>query len=80
MTMKLKIESLSDMETIQDLARMSEYPVYLASDDESTKVDARTFLGLFTVDFSKPVKVVTDSLYVIRRLENAARMGELKVG
>ena len=32
------------------------------------------------VDFSKPVKVVTDYVYVIRRWENAARLGELKVG
>ena len=36
-------------------------------------VDAKSFLGLFTLDFSHPVEVVTDSLYVIRRLEIMSR-------
>ena len=40
-----------------------------ANEDDTIRVDARSFLGLFTLDFSKPLKVVTDSLYVMRRLE-----------
>ena len=39
-------------------------------------MDARSFLGLFTLDFSKPLKVVTDSLYVMRRLEIRQRERE----
>jgi len=78
--MRLKIESLDELEAIQKLAHSAESPVYLASEDESLRVDARTFLGLFSVDFSQPVKIITDSLYVIRRLEHAARAGEAKVG
>lgn len=80
MTMNMKFESLTEVENLQRLANTADQPVYLVSGDGSLKVDARTFLGLFSVDFSKPVKVVTDSLYVIRRLEHAARVGEAKVG
>lgn len=80
MTMKLKFESLTEVEYLQKLANAADQPVYLLSEDGSLKVDARTFLGLFCLDFSKPVQVVTDSLYVIRRLEHAARVGEAKVG
>lgn len=73
MVMHVKFDSLADLEALQKLANAADAPVYLSSEDESLQVDARTFLGLFSVDFSKPVKVVTDSLYVIRRLEQAAR-------
>ena len=32
-------------------------------------VDAKSFIGLFTLDFSKEVNIVTDSEYVIKELE-----------
>jgi len=80
MVIKVKFESLADIEALQELANSVKDPVYLTSGEEKLLVDARTFLGLFSLDFSKPVKVVTDSLYVIRRLEHAARAGEAKVG
>lgn len=76
MVMNIKFASLAEVEALQKLANAADAPVYLASDDETLKVDARTFLGLFSVDFSKPVKVVTDSLYVIRRLEHIARVND----
>ncbi len=79
MTMKLKFDSLSQVEHLQQLAQQADCPVYLASEDETLRVDARTFLGLFSVDFSRPVKVITDSLYVIRRLEHAARENDIRV-
>ncbi len=78
MVMNMKFESLADIEALQKLANSVKEPVYLASEDQSLRVDARTFLGLFMVDFSKPVKVVTDSLYVIRRLEQSARQNAAK--
>ena len=80
MTMKLKFESLADVEALQKLANAADCPVYLEAADGSLSVDARTFLGLFSVDFSQPVKVVTDSLYVIPRLEQALRTGMTKAG
>lgn len=73
MVMHVKFDSLADLEALQRLANAADAPVYLSSEDERLQIDARTFLGLFSVDFSKPVKVITDSLYVIRRLEHNAR-------
>ena len=43
--------------------------MYVHAADDSIMVDARSFLGLFTLDFSKPVHVVTDSAYVLRKLK-----------
>ncbi len=80
MVMDVKFESLAEVEALQKLASHADLPVYLASQDEALRVDARTFLGLFSVDFSKPVKVITDSMYVIRRLEQAARSQENHAG
>ena len=39
-------------------------------------MDARSFLGLFTLNYAKPMKVITDSLYVIRMLEIRRRAME----
>ena len=60
----------------QQLALQADKPVYIANEDDTIRVDARSFLGLFTLDFSKPLKVVTDSLYVMRRLEIRQRERE----
>ena len=35
--------------------------VYLHSMDDSIMVDAKSFINLFTLDFSEPVKIVTES-------------------
>ena len=43
--------------------------LYIANEDDSIRVDARSFLGLFALDYSKPLKVITDSLYAMRMLE-----------
>ena len=76
MVMQKKFNSLSDLTAMQKLATQADEPVYLASGDGSIRVDARSFISLFTLDFSKPVQVITDSLYVIRRLEIEQRHQE----
>ena len=54
---------------LQLLAVQEDKPVYIANEDDSIRVDARSFLGLFALDYSKPLKVITDSLYAMRMLE-----------
>ena len=54
---------------LQRLAVQADKPVYIANEDDSIRVDARSFLGLFALDYSKPLKVITDSLYAMRMLE-----------
>lgn len=73
MVMQKKFNSLSEITALQQLAAQADEPVYLASGDGSVRVDARSFIGLFTLDFSKPVQIITDSVYVIRRLEIGLR-------
>ena len=38
--------------------------------DDSFRVDAKSFVGLLTLDFTQPVKVVTDSDYLARKVEH----------
>jgi len=73
MVFETKFDSFEEIAAVQKLAHTVEESVYFASPDDSIRVDAKSFVGLFVLDFSKPVKVVTDSLYVIRRLEMASR-------
>ena len=73
MVFEAKFDSFKEIAEVQKLAQVVEEPVFFESEDENVRIDAKSFIGLFVLDFSKPVKVVTDSLYVIRRLELASR-------
>ena len=76
MVFDCKIDSISELADLQQLAAHADKPVYIANEDDTIRVDARSFLGLFALDYSKPMKVVTDSLYVIRMLEIRRRAME----
>lgn len=76
MVFDCKINSISELADLQQLAAHADKPVYIANEDDTIRVDARSFLGLFALDYSKPMKVVTDSLYVIRMLEIRQRAQE----
>ena len=76
MVFDCKIDSISELADLQQLAAHADKPVYIANEDDTIRVDARSFLGLFALDYSKPMKVVTDSLYVIRMLEIRQRAQE----
>ena len=73
MVFEAKFDSFNEIAEVQKLAMAVEEPVFFESEDENIHIDGKSFIGLFVLDFSKPVKVVTDSLYVIRRLELASR-------
>ena len=76
MVFQKKFDSLSEIAALQQLAAQADEPVYLTCGDGSVRVDARSFLGMFALDFTKPVQVMTDSVYVIRRLEIGLRNQE----
>ena len=69
MVFDLKLQSISELAELQQLATHADTPVYIANEDDQIRVDARSFLGLFALDYSRPLKVITDSLYVMRMLE-----------
>ena len=69
MVFDLKLQSISELADLQQLAAHADKPVYIANEDDQIRVDSRSFLGLFALDYSRPLKVITDSLYVVRMLE-----------
>ncbi|BFK85875.1 hypothetical protein INF37_13210 [Pseudoflavonifractor sp. DSM 107456] len=69
MVIEKKFNSISEISALQRIASMADKEVYLSNQEETIKVDARSFIGLFALDFSQPLKVITDSLYVIRMIE-----------
>ncbi len=69
MVIEKKFNSISEISALQRIASMADKEVYLSNQAETIKVDARSFIGLFALDFSQPLKVITDSLYVIRMIE-----------
>lgn len=69
MVFDLKLQSISELAELQQLAAHADKPVYITNEDDQIRVDARSFLGLFALDYSRPLKVITDSLYVVRMLE-----------
>ena len=76
MVFDLKLQSISELAELQQLAAHADKPVYIANEDDQIRVDARSFLGLFALDYSRPLKVITDSLYVMRMLEIRQRAWE----
>ena len=76
MVLHMKFDSIAELAMFQQLALQADKPVYIANEYDTIRVDARSFLGLFTLDFSKPLKVVTDSMYMMRRLEIQQRKRE----
>lgn len=68
MVVPIQIDSVQELYRLQQLACDADEPVYVHSTDGSIMVDARSSLGLFTLDFTQPVNIVTDSAYVLRKL------------
>ncbi|MCC2258210.1 hypothetical protein AAAT94_05485 [Intestinimonas aquisgranensis] len=68
MVIPVQIDSLQELYKLQQLACKANEPVYVHSTDGSIMVDARSSLGLLTLDLTQPVNVVTDSTYVMRKL------------
>ena len=73
MVIETKFDSIAEIAGLQRMAQTVDEQVLLRAPQSNILVDAKSFLGLFTLDFSKPVAVVTDSVYVIRQLEIASR-------
>lgn len=79
MVFQTKFDSLTGLAELQQLAAQADKPVYIANEDDSIRVDARSFLGMLTLDYSKPVRIITDSMYAMRMLEIRQRAQEAQV-
>lgn len=63
-----KFNDVVELQKLQRVACSVQEDVFLQSMDGAVKVDAKSFINLFTLDFSKPVKIVTESETVAREL------------
>lgn len=64
-----KFNDVAELQKLQRLACSVEESVFLHSMDDSIMVDAKSFINLFTLDFSQPVKIVTESERVGKEFE-----------
>lgn len=64
-----KFNDVAELQKLQRVACSVKEDVFLQSMDGAVKVDAKSFINLFTLDFSKPVQIVTESETVARELE-----------
>lgn len=64
-----KFNDVVELQRLQRLACSVDEEVFLQSMDGTVKVDAKSFINLFTLDFSKPVKIVTVTDAVGREVE-----------
>ena len=60
MVTKKRIYNITELQKLQALATKCKDDVALQSEDGSVTVDAKSFIGLFALDFTKPVLVVTE--------------------
>ena len=60
MVITKKFNSVDELQKLQRLACEVPEDVFLHSMDDSIMVDAKSFINLFTLDFTQPVKIVTE--------------------
>ena len=76
MSIEMQFNSIAQLQRLQEIAGSCDDEIFLHSMDDSIRVDAKSFIGLFTLDFNQPVKVVTDSEYLARKVEHLKRKME----
>ena len=69
MTTKKRIYNITELQKLQALATKCKDDVQITSPDGKIAVDAKSFIGLFALDFTKPVLVVSDNADYHRAIE-----------
>ncbi len=69
MVITKKFNSVDELQRLQRLACEVPEDVFLHSLDDSIMVDAKSFINLFTLDFTQPVKIVTESSRVAKAFQ-----------
>lgn len=64
-----QFNSVNELQMLQRLACSTTDDVFIHSMDDSIMVDAKSFINLFTLDFSQPVKIVTESDFIVKEVE-----------
>ncbi|MEG0832773.1 MAG: hypothetical protein RR058_07520 [Oscillospiraceae bacterium] len=67
MVKELKIKSISDMKLLNGVATTSQYDVGVHSG--STIVDAKSLLGLLSLDYTQPILCVTEEERFFKKIK-----------
>ncbi|MDL2218785.1 hypothetical protein LJC04_00345 [Ruminococcaceae bacterium OttesenSCG-928-O06] len=70
MTSKKRIHYINELQEIQRLAVESPYDVGLHAEDGSVIIDAKSYIGMYALDFSKPVLVVSEDEALHRKIHD----------
>lgn len=70
MVLRRKFNSIKELQQLQEFACKADEEVFLHSLDGSIIVDAKSFIGLFSLDFSQDVNVVTESKWLENKIRN----------
>ena len=68
MVTKKRFHNIEELQKIQALANRSSETVGIHNEDSTIIVDAKSFIGLFALDFTKPVLVVSEDMDFHRRI------------
>lgn len=61
MVSKKFFHTIQQLQEVQKLATQCLSDVGLHSDDDKTIIDAKSYIGMYALDFSKPILVVSES-------------------
>jgi len=73
MITKKRFHNIEELQKIQALANRTQAGVGIHSEDSRVIVDAKSFIGLFALDFQQPVLIVSEDMNFHRRI---AHIGE----
>ncbi len=69
MVITRQFKSVDELQRLQRLACSVPDEVFIHSLDDVIMVDAKSFINLFTLDFTQPVKIVTENESVVKEIE-----------
>ena len=73
-----RFNSIEELQRLQVIANRTREPVGLHNEDSTIIVDAKSFIGLFALDFTKPVLVVSEDMNFHRRIRNVGETLDFK--
>lgn len=65
----VRIRCIEDIQFLQELAVKMDEEIGLSSMEGDINVDVKTFIGLFSLDFNEPVRVVSESEKVHKKVK-----------
>lgn len=70
MVSKKKINYINELQEIQRAAVESTYDVGLHSADGTMIIDAKSYIGMYALDFTQPILVVSEDEDLHKRIKN----------